>query len=168
MVGEERAGRIGDLEQTGLGHLEDADLVGRAEPVLRRAEQAQRGVALALEVDDRVDQVLERLRPGDRAVLGHVADEDDGDPVALGEIHQAQRRFADLADAAGGPVELVDGRGLDRVDDDDDRPLGPGRLDDPPDVVLRQDADALRRRAGQQAETGGPEADLAGDSSPDA
>ena len=88
-------------QQAGLGHLEDADLVGRAEPVLRRPQEPQRGVALALEVDDGVDQVLERLRAGDRAVLGDVADEDHRDPVALREIHQPQRRLADLADAPG-------------------------------------------------------------------
>ena len=43
--------------------------------------------------------------------------------VALRELHQAERRLADLADAAGRPVELVDGRGLDRVDDE----RAPGR-----------------------------------------
>ena len=39
------------------------------------------GVALALEGQDRVDEVLERLRAGDRAVLRDVADEDDRDPA---------------------------------------------------------------------------------------
>ena len=77
VVGQERAGRVGDLEQAGLAHLEDADLLGRPEPVLGRAQEAQRGVALAVEADDRVDEVLEGLRPGDRAVLGDVPDEDD-------------------------------------------------------------------------------------------
>ena len=148
VVGEERARRVGDLEQARLGHLEDADLVGRPEPVLRRAEQPQRRVPLALEVDDRVDEVLERLGPGDRAVLRHVADQHDRDPVALREVHQPQRRLADLADAPAAPVELVDGRGLDRVDDDARTGRsGAGGLHDPPDLVLREDADALGRRA---------------------
>ena len=62
VIGEERARRICDLEQPGLGHLEDADLVGRAEAVLRRSHQAQGGVALTLEVHDGIDQVLEGLR----------------------------------------------------------------------------------------------------------
>ena len=62
VVGEERAGRVGDLQQARLGHLEDADLIGRAEAVLRRPHETQRRVALALDADDGVDQVLEGLR----------------------------------------------------------------------------------------------------------
>ena len=162
MIGQEGAGRVGDLAQAGLGHLEDADLVRRAEPVLRRAQQTQRRVALAFEVDDRVDQVLERLRAGDRAVLGHVPDEDDRDAVALGEIHQAQRRLADLADAPGRALELVDRRGLDRIDDHQARSLGPGDLDDPTDVVLGEDPHTLARWPVEQAEASRPQPDLAG------
>ena len=166
MVGEERARRIGDLAQPGLGHLEHADLVGRPEAVLRRAEQPQRRVALALEVDHRVDQVLERLRAGDRAVLRDVADEDHRDAVALGELHQAERRFADLADAPGRPVELVDGRGLDRVDDDEARSLGTGDLADPPDVVVGQDPDALGRGPTSSSSRAARSRTWPGDSSP--
>jgi hypothetical protein len=51
-------------------------------------------VAVALEVDDGVDEVLEQAGPGELAVLGDVADEDDGDAGGLGEVDQfgAQRR----------------------------------------------------------------------------
>ena len=38
-----------------------------------------RAVAVALELEDAVDEVLEHARPGDRAVLRHVADEDRRD-----------------------------------------------------------------------------------------
>ena len=65
-----------------VGQLEAADLVGRAVAVLHRAHQPQRRVPLALEVEDDVDQVLEHARPGDRAVLGHVADEHRRDAAA--------------------------------------------------------------------------------------
>ena len=158
VVGEERAGRVGHFEEARLGHLEDADLVGRAEPVLGGAEQAQRRVPLALEVDHGVDEVLECLGPGDRTVLRHVTDEDHGDPVTLGEVHQAERRFADLADAPGRPVELVDRGGLDRIDDDHDRALGPRSIHDPADVVLGEDPDAIGRRSVEQAQTCRPQA----------
>ena len=93
MVGEERPGRVGDLQQPGLGHLEDADLLGGPESVLGRPQETQRGVPLALEVEDGVDEVLEGLRAGDGAVLGHVADQDDRDPIALRELHEPQRRL---------------------------------------------------------------------------
>ena len=158
---EEGSRRIGDLHHSGVVHLEHADLVGRPEPVLGRPEQAHRGVPLAFEADHRVDEVLERLGAGDRAVLGDVPDEDHGDPVPLGQVHQAQRRFAHLADAAGRAVQLFDGRRLDRIDDHERRSARPGDLDDATDVVLGQDLDPFSRGAAEQPETGGPQPDLA-------
>ncbi len=121
MLGEERSRRVGPLGHAGLAHLEHPDLLGRAEAVLRGAQEANCRVSLALERQYRVDEMLERLRAGDRAVLGHVADEHNGDPGRLGQLHQAERRAADLADAAGRPVEVLHGRGLDRVDDEEGR-----------------------------------------------
>ena len=59
-------------------HLEDADLVGGPEPVLRRAQEPERREPLALEVEHGVDEVLERLRAGDRPVLRDVTGQDDG------------------------------------------------------------------------------------------
>ena len=75
-----------------LHHLEAADLVGRAEPVLHAADQPQRRVPVALEVQHHVDQVLEHPRPGDAAVLGDVADQHAGDVPLLGDRRSAPRR----------------------------------------------------------------------------
>ena len=130
MIGEERAGRIGHLAQARLAHLEDPDLLGRSEPVLRGADEAEGRVPLALEVQDHVDEVLERLRAGDRPVLRHVPGEDHRGPGRLGVRHEPHGRLADLADAPGGAVELVHGRGLHRVDDEDRRCERRGRIDD--------------------------------------
>ena len=58
-------------------HLEDADLVGGAEAVLRGAQQAGGPEPLPLQVDHRVDEVLEGPRTGHRSLLGHVADQRD-------------------------------------------------------------------------------------------
>ena len=54
--------------------------------------EAERREALALERQDGVDEVLERLRAGERAVLRHVADEDDRDPS---DFASSVRRSAD-------------------------------------------------------------------------
>ena len=143
--GQEGPAGVGDFGQAALGHLEDADFLGRAEPVLRGPEQPQRGRPLALEVQHGVDQMLERLGPGQGAVLGHVADEDDRDAVLLGQLHQPQRALANLADAAGRAFELVDGHGLDRVDDQGDGPRLAGQLDDAADLASRP-----RRRSGRR------------------
>ena len=79
---EERRG-IGDADEPGRGHLEDGELVRRAEAVLRRAQHAVGVVAVALELEHAVDEVLEHARPGDRAVLRHVADEERRDARLL-------------------------------------------------------------------------------------
>ena len=68
--------RVGDLAQAVLGHLEHAELVGRAEAILRRAQDAHVVVALAFEVEHGVDHVLEHARAGDRAILRDVSDEE--------------------------------------------------------------------------------------------
>ena len=104
-----RAG-IGDLAQARLAHLEHAELVGRSEAVLRGAQEAHdaaRSPPSSRTASTRCSRVF---GPGDRAVLRDVADEDHGDPLALRQLHQPERGLADLADAAGRPVELVDGR----------------------------------------------------------
>ena len=73
-------------------HLEQPELVGGAEAVLDRPQQAQRVVAVALEGQHGVDDVLEDPRPGQAAVLGDVADEHHGQPAALGLVHQRAPR----------------------------------------------------------------------------
>jgi hypothetical protein len=62
-VAEEQGARVGHLGDAATGLLEAADLVGRTEPVLQGADEAQRGLPVALEVADDVDQVLEHARP---------------------------------------------------------------------------------------------------------
>ena len=89
VIGEERPRRVGDLER------------GRRRPSRRRRPrrstrsgsssartQPKRREPLAFEGEHGVDEVLHRLRPGDRAVLRDVADEHDGDTLALRELHE--------------------------------------------------------------------------------
>ena len=97
--------------------------------MLRRAEQAQAVMAVALERQHGVDEVLEHPRARERTVLGDVADE-----------HQRARRrswptrtergraLAHLADRPGGRAERGITHGLDRVDHDQLRAaaLAPG------------------------------------------
>jgi hypothetical protein len=118
-AGEEQPARVGEPDDADVGQVEAADLVGRAVAVLHRADQPQPGVPVALELDHDVDEVLEDARTGDRAVLGHVADEEDRDAAALGRLDEAGRHLADLADVAGRPLDLSAGDGLHGVDDDE-------------------------------------------------
>ena len=77
--------RLGHPDEAGARHLEHPELVRRPETVLRRAQNSVRVVAVALELEHAVDEMLEHARAGDRAVLGHVADEEGGDVRLLGD-----------------------------------------------------------------------------------
>ena len=76
MLRQEQRGRVGHALQAALGHREHAELVDGAEAVLDRAHQPEARMRVALEIEHRVDDVLQHARAGDRALLGHVADED--------------------------------------------------------------------------------------------
>jgi len=99
------------------GHLEDADLIDRPETVLHRPQDAVVERALALEVEHRVHDVLERPGSRDAAALGHMADEQHRRSGLLGEPHQPRRAFPHLTHVARRALELVRVRGLDRVDE---------------------------------------------------
>ena len=71
---------------------------------------------LALEGEHRVDQVLERLRPGDRPLLGDVPDQEERRARALGLLHQPVGAVPHLPDRARRRLELVAAQRLDRVD----------------------------------------------------
>jgi hypothetical protein len=156
--GEEERRGIGDLAQAVAGHLEDADLVGRAEAVLHRAQDAELVAALALEVEHGVDHVLDHARAGDLALLGDVADQHHRDAAPLGEGDELVGGGADLGDRAGGAVDMVGPHGLDRVDDRQRRALGLERGEDVAQAGLGGEA---QRRVGE-AEALGAHPDLGG------
>ena len=75
-LADEARRRVGDLDEPAGAHLENAHLAGRPEAVLERPDRPVAALALALEEEDAVDQVLEHAGAGDGALLGDVADED--------------------------------------------------------------------------------------------
>ena len=77
-IPKKQCGRIADFIKTGTRHLEDADLIGRAEAILDRAQDAEMVPTLALEIEDGIDKMLDSFRSGDLAVLRDVPDEDHG------------------------------------------------------------------------------------------
>ena len=58
-VGEKQRRRIRHVDQSVRGHLENAQLLSGTKPVLERAKETQRVVAITLEREDGVDDVLE-------------------------------------------------------------------------------------------------------------
>src|SRR4029453_12426565 len=89
--------RVGHAHEPRTGHLEYAQLVGRAEAVLRRAQEAVRVIAVAFELHHAVDEVLEHPRAGHRAVLRDVPDQDRRNAELFRGPHQARRSLAHLS-----------------------------------------------------------------------
>jgi hypothetical protein len=110
---------IGHAFQPTFGHREDPKLVRGTEAVLDRANKAKARMRITFEIKDRVDDMLEHARTGDRAFLRHVTDEEHDHAALLGEPRQLGGTFADLRDAARGRGEHVGVRGLDRIDNDE-------------------------------------------------
>ena len=102
-----------------------ASLVG-AEAVLERPQRAVGPLALALELQDGVHEVLEHPRARERALLRHVADEQHGDVARLGEPRDPVGDLADLADGAGRAGEVG---GVERLHGVDHAHLGPLRVE---------------------------------------
>ncbi len=115
--GEKQGRWVCDFLEPGVGHLEDADFVGRAEPVLDGAENPELMAALAFEVEHRVDHVLEDARAGDQAFLGDVADKQENEAAALRQPDQFLSRRANLGDGARRGLQRIDVERLDGIDD---------------------------------------------------
>ena len=104
-------------------------------------------VAVAVEREDGVDQVLDGAWASQVTVFGHVAHQDGGHVGGLGQPCQAFDAGADLGQAAGGLGELGVGDGLDGVDHSHCRPMAvDGRLDRS-HVVALDGQEAVRNRS---------------------
>ena len=112
--------------------------------------------ALSLEVEHRVDDVLEDARAGDRALLRHVADEEDGHVRRLRHSEERHRALPDLRDRARRGGDRLQVHRLDRVDHDERGLHLLDRAEDGVEVGLAQDEQPL---AGDP-EPLGPQSDL--------
>ena len=99
-------------------HHEDADLVGAAETVFVRAHDAILRAVLALEVQDRIDEVLEQSRPRDRTVFRDVTDDEGRAIGTLRELHQRGRAIAYLRDASRERFHAGQRHRLNGIDDE--------------------------------------------------
>ncbi len=156
-AGQEERRRIGHRQQPPAGHLEERHLAGGAEAVLHRPDHPVVQVALSLEVEHRVHDVLQRLGTGDGALLGDVADEEHRNPVGLRQGQAAGGALADLADAPRRRLQRRRVDRLDRVHDEGGRGHPDGLLLDPLQRGLGHDVE-LR---GGHAQPLAPQLDLA-------
>src|SRR5258708_27341145 len=138
-VAKEQLRRVRDWREAVLSHAKDADLVHAAESVLRRTQHAVIERALALEVENRIDDVLERPRTRDAAALGDVANDEDRGAALFCEAHQARGALAHLSDVARRAFKITSVNGLDGVDDEHRRRSRGRRRNDRLEVGLAEE-----------------------------
>src|SRR5207253_3176243 len=101
----------------------------------------ERVEALAFEIENGVDDVLENARSRDGTLFRHVTDEEDRHVVALCDLEQACGALAQLRDATRGRADRVGRHRLDRVDHREDRTDAADGFHHRPEVGLGQDED---------------------------
>ena len=104
-AGQKQCRWIGDFRQALARHLEHADLVGGTEAVLYRPQHTEMMAPLAFEIEHGIDQMLDRLGPGDLAILGDMAHQYQRRAGGFGEAHQIEAGGADLGDGAGRRIQ---------------------------------------------------------------
>ena len=154
-LADEARGGVLDLDEPALAHLEDADVVGRAEAVLERPQRAVGALALALELQHAVHEVLEHPRARQRALLRDVADEQHRDVARLRQPRDPVRDLAHLADGARRAGQVGGVQRLDRVDHAHLGPLGVERRQHRVEIGLRERRDLAARRRGGARPAGG-------------
>ena len=113
-----------------VGHREYTKLIDRAEAVFKGTDQAKTGLRIALEIKHGIDDMLEHARPGQRTFFSHMADENQGDAILLGEARQGCGAFAHLRHAAGCRLKNFGIQRLNRVDDGNIRLFSAQHFDD--------------------------------------
>ena len=114
---QEQLRGVVDLAQATLPHFVDPQLGGAAEAVLDAAQDAVHVLPVALELQHRVHDVLQNLRPGQAPFLIDMPDHEDRRARLLGELEDGRAALPDLRDAARRRLGRLGVHRLDRVDD---------------------------------------------------
>ena len=113
----EELGRVRHTDEAGRGHLEHSELVRGPEPVLRRPQDTMLVVAVALELEHAIHEMLEHAGTRHGAVLRHMPDEDGRDVVVLRDPQETARSLSYLRDGSGSRADVRRVQRLHRVDD---------------------------------------------------
>src|SRR5436305_15195926 len=87
---------IGHLSHAFLLHVEDADLMRRAETVFHAAQEAIGMEAVTFKIEDSVDHMLQDFGTGNVALLGDMPDEKGCNTSTIGKACEPCRRLPHL------------------------------------------------------------------------
>ena len=162
-LGEERSRRVRDLGEARSPISNTPTSLVEPKRFFTARSTRSACAAVALEVEDGVDQVLEHARAGERALLRHVADQEAGARRSPCERDEQRRRLAHLADAARRRARARRVQRLDRVDDHGG---GRERVDVLDDRLGRRLAARSARRTRRAPSRSARRRTCSGDSSP--
>jgi len=115
-VFQQPGGGVLDRFEATSRHRIESELGDGSEPVLTGPQGAQVVAGLAFQRHHDIDEVFEQLGPGDHPVLGHVTDQHHRDAAGFCQVLEARCHLADLAHRTRHGVDIIEDRGLDRVD----------------------------------------------------
>ena len=144
IIGEEHLRGILHLAETAVDHLIDANLVGGAETILDAAKDTVKILTIALELKDRIDDMLQHLWSGDSTILINMSDEDYGDIRLLGISEESGGALADLRDSAGSRLDVIRADGLNRIDHHETRLDIPDMVEDIFEASFAEDESIVR------------------------
>ena len=112
--------------------------------------------ALAFEIEHGIDHMLQHAGPGDGALLGHMADQEQRDAALLRQPDEIVTAGPHLRDRAGGGFDRIGKQRLHRIDDGGIRAFGFQRGED----ILQGGGDAELQSPSGHAEALGAQSDL--------
>src|SRR5262245_78355 len=95
-----------DGDQSRRSHFENPQLVCRTKSILDGSYNSMRVLARSFKIQNRIDDMLERLRTGQRAVLRDVADQKNRHVMFLRPEQELRRYFANLTNTARRHLEF--------------------------------------------------------------
>ena len=111
-------GWIRNRHQPCAGHFKDANLIRSTKAILGGPHDAMVVMSFAFEIEDRIDDMLQRLWSGDRTVFGDVADKENRDRAVLCQQQELVSYFPHLRNRAGRRFYQRRENRLDGIDDD--------------------------------------------------
>ena len=123
-------GRVCDFFHAQIGHGEDAKFVHCTESIFMTTQGAVATSRWTVQHHEAVDHMLQHLGPGDSAFLGDMSHEHNDDVVLFRQARKKRGRFTHLGDRAWRGIEGLHLHDLNRIKNDNLRPLAFNQLRD--------------------------------------
>ncbi len=91
---------IGHFKKAAFAHFKNTHFSSCAKTILNRAQQTIRLETITLKIENRIHNMLQHARTGDRAFFGDMPDHEDRHTMRLGQLSQLRSALTHLRDRA--------------------------------------------------------------------